>query len=153
MNEKEKPFRKVKVIVRPSPTALKIIVIVLILFSMAALIALRWVTNSIRQETENLREEAAAVEQENSDLKEKIEDLDNIKGVQNIAEEELDMVDPDTVIIDPKPVAGVKWAKGHLDTPRGRINVSWRLENGKLKVEKSLDESVKLTLPKLGPNI
>lgn len=103
MEEKEKPFRKVKVILRPSPTALKVMVILLILFSMAALIALRWVTGSIRRETENLREEAAAVEQENSDLREKIDDLDNIKGVQNIAEEELDMVDPDTVIIDPKP--------------------------------------------------
>lgn len=103
MDEKKNPFRKVKVIFRPSPMSLKILVIVLILFSMAALMALRWVTNSIRQETENLREEAAAVEQENSDLKEKIDDVDSVKGVQNIAEEELDMVDPDTVIIDPKP--------------------------------------------------
>lgn len=103
MDEKTKPFRKVKVILRPSPTALKIVVILLILFSMVALIALRWVTNSIRQETENLREEAAAVEQENSDLQEKIDELDSVKGVQNIAEEELDMVDPDTVIVDPKP--------------------------------------------------
>ena len=83
--------------------SLKILVIVLILFSMGALIALRWVTNNIRAETENLREEAAAVEHENSDLQEKIKDVDSVKGVQNIAEEELDMVDPDTVIVDPKP--------------------------------------------------
>lgn len=103
MDEKTNPFRKVKVVVRPSPTALKIVVILLILFSMVALIALRWVTNSIRQETENLREEAAAVEQENKDLQEKIDELDSVKGVQAIAEEELDMVDPDTVIVDPKP--------------------------------------------------
>ena len=75
-----------------------------------------------------------------------------MRGILGIRVAE-DAVGCDKVIIDPKPVAGVKWAKGHLDTPRGRINVSWRLENGKLKVEKSLDESVKLTLPKLGPNI
>ena len=103
MDEKSKSFRKVKVILRPSPAALKIVVIVLILFSMAALLALRWVTGSIRQETENLREEAAAVEKENSDLQKKIDEVDSVKGVQNIAEEELDMVKPDTVIVDPKP--------------------------------------------------
>lgn len=104
MDEKTKtPKKKVKVILRPSPLSLKILLIVLILFSMGALIALRWVTNSIRQETENLREEAAAVEYENEGLKEKIDEVDSVKGVQNIAEEELHMVDPNTVIIDPKP--------------------------------------------------
>lgn len=104
MDEKTKPEKKkVKVILRPSPLSLKILLIVLILLSMIALIALRWVTNSIRAETENLREEAAAVEYENEDLREKIDEVDSVKGVQNIAEEELHMVDPDTVIIDPKP--------------------------------------------------
>lgn len=104
MDEKTKtPKKKVKVILRPSPLSLKILLIVVILFSMGALIALRWVTNSIRQETENLREEAAAVEYENEGLKEKIDEVDSVKGVQNIAEEELHMVDPDTVIINPKP--------------------------------------------------
>ena len=60
-------------------------------------------SNNIRQETENLREEAAAVEYENEDLEEKIDEVDSVQGVQNIAEEELHMVDPNTVIIDPKP--------------------------------------------------
>lgn len=104
MDEKTKPpKKKVKVILRPSPLSLKILLIVLILLSMVALIALRWVTNNIRQETENLREEAAAVEYENEDLEEKIDEVDSVQGVQNIAEEELHMVDPNTVIIDPKP--------------------------------------------------
>lgn len=104
MDEKTKPpKKKVKVILRPSPLSLKILLIVLILLSMVALIALRWVTNNIRQETENLREEAAAVEYENEGLEEKIDEVDSVQGVQNIAEEELHMVDPNTVIIDPKP--------------------------------------------------
>lgn len=104
MDEKTNtPKKKVKVILRPSPMSLKILLIVLILVSTLALIALRWVTSSIRAETENLREEAAAVEYENEGLKEKIDEVDSVKGVQNIAEEELHMVDPDTVIVDPKP--------------------------------------------------
>ena len=69
MDEKTNaPKKKVKVILRPSPLSLKILLIVLILVSMGALIALRWVTNSIR----------------------------------DIAREELDLVDPDTIIIEPK---------------------------------------------------
>lgn len=102
MEEKTKPFRKVKVILRPSPTVLKVMIIVLILFSMGALIALRWVSNNIRQETENIQKEAAAVEQENSDLQKKIDDLGSVKSVEEIAEEELGLVSPDTVIIDPQ---------------------------------------------------
>ena len=104
MDEKTKaPKKKVKVILRPSPLSLKILLIVLILVSTLALLALRWVTDSIRQETENLREKAAAVEYENGELEQKIDEVDSVKGVQSIAEEELHMVDANTVIIDPKP--------------------------------------------------
>ena len=53
-----------------------------------------------------------------------------------------DAVGCDKVRIDPHPVAGIMWAKGHLDTPKGRIAVSWRLENGQLKVEKRLPPGV-----------
>ena len=49
-----------------------------------------------------------------------------------------DAVGCDKVAIEPHAVAGIEWARGHFDTPKGRISVSWRLENGKLKVEKSL---------------
>lgn len=40
-----------------------------------------------------------------------------------------DAVGCDKVRIDPKPCPGVNWAKGHLDTPKGRIYVSWHLDN------------------------
>jgi alpha-L-rhamnosidase len=40
-----------------------------------------------------------------------------------------DAVGCDKVRIDPKPCPGVTWAKGHLDTPKGRIYVSWHLDN------------------------
>ena len=63
-----------------------------------------------------------------------------ILGIQ-IAE---DAVGCDKVRIAPHPVAGVTWAKGHLDTPKGRITVSWHLENGQLKVEKSIPPGVAL---------
>ena len=92
--------RKVKGILRPSSPLLKIVVWVLIVFSMAALIALRWVHAGIRNQTEEKRQEAAALEQENTELNEKISDLGSIQSVKDIAESELGLVSPDTVIFD-----------------------------------------------------
>ena len=60
-----------------------------------------------------------------------------MRGILGIRVAE-DAIGCDKVSIEPHAVAGIKWAKGHLDTPRGRISVSWRLENGRIKVEKSI---------------
>lgn len=100
--EKKNPQHSVKVVVRPSSPALKIVVIALIVFSMAALIALRWVHSGILEETQNLKDEAAAIEYANSELNEKQGELGSVQSIQDIAQEELGLVDPDTVIIDPE---------------------------------------------------
>ncbi len=102
MAEKKNPLKNVKVVVRSSPAALKIVLIVLILFSMTALVALRWVHTGILDETENLRDEAASLEQANEDLENKTADLGSVQSVKDIAEEELGLVDPDTVVITPQ---------------------------------------------------
>ena len=51
----------------------------------------------------------------------------------------------DRVRIAPHAVAGITWAKGHLDTPKGRISVSWRLKNGRLEMEKTLPTGITLS--------
>ena len=102
MAEKKNPLKNAKVVIRQSPAALKIVLIVLILFSMAALAALRWVHTGILAETENLRDEASALEYANTELLEKTEELGSVKSVEDIAREELGLVDPDTVILDPQ---------------------------------------------------
>lgn len=53
-----------------------------------------------------------------------------------------DAVGCDRVMIDPKPVAGVTSASGWLDTPKGRISVSWKLVEGKLIVEKTVPKDI-----------
>ena len=93
--------RKIQIVFRPSTTVLKIVVIVLIVFSTAALIALSWVRQSIQVQTEDLRQEAMALEQENKDLENKIGILGSVQSVEEIAQEELGMVKPDTIIINP----------------------------------------------------
>ena len=78
------------------------LVILLIVFSMAALIALRWVHNGILEQTDALKEEAAAIENANQELVEKTENLGSVQSIQDIARDELGLVDPDTILIDPE---------------------------------------------------
>ena len=93
--------RKFQIVLRPGTTLLKIVVIVLIVFSTAAMIALSWVRQSIQVRTEDLRQEAMALEQENKDLETKISILGSVQSVEQIAQEELGLVSPDTIIINP----------------------------------------------------
>ena len=53
-----------------------------------------------------------------------------------------DAVGCDRVSIDPHPVPGVTAASGWLETPRGRIAVSWRMKSGKLEVEKTIPDGI-----------
>ena len=100
--EKSNPLKNIKVVVRPSPPALKIALIVLILLSIAALVALRLVHNGIQAEIQDLKDEAADYEYANSVLDEKMQDPDSVDNIKDIAKEELGLVDPDTILIDPQ---------------------------------------------------
>lgn len=102
MAEFKNPFRNVKIEYRRSSPLTKVVVIAAILLSMAALITLGWTRSQILAEIEDMRTEAAQLESENEDLQEKIDDLesDSVQGILDIAEDELDLVNPDTVIID-----------------------------------------------------
>ena len=100
MTQKNTPPKKVKVEVRPASNILKIILTVLILFSIVALIALRWVHNGILTQIDELKDEASGLEYANEVLDKKTEELGSVQSIQDIAKEELGLVDPDTTIID-----------------------------------------------------
>ena len=102
MEEKKNPLKTVKVEVRSASSVLKIVVTVLIVFSMAALLALRWVHSGILAQTQEMRDEASAVQYANDELRDKIDDIGSVQSVQDIAQQELGLVDPDTVIITPQ---------------------------------------------------
>mgnify|MGYP006864432549 CR=1 FL=1 len=103
MANKSIPQKQVKVEVRPASNILKIILILLILFSIVALIALRWVHNGILTQIDELKDEASGLEYANEVLDQKTEDLGSVQSIQDIAKEELGLVDPDTIVIDPNP--------------------------------------------------
>ena len=102
MEEKKLTIKNVQLIFRPGTPLLKVLVVVLIVFSMAALIALGFVQHRLAQQTQDLRWEASNLEQENQDYAEKIADLGSVASVEEIAQEELGLVRPDTIIIKPE---------------------------------------------------
>ena len=100
MAERSNPLRNIRFIVRPGPRKLKILLAALILACAAALVALGMVQHRIQQQTQAALDQAAALEQENTKLSEIEENLDS-SNIKEIAKEELGLVDPDTIIIDP----------------------------------------------------
>ena len=103
MSKRVLHFQNFKIVFQHSRPLTKVVVITLILVCMAALITLGWRENQLRREIAQLQQEAAVLEAENAELKDKIDDLGSLAGVENIAEDELELVDPDTIIIDPNP--------------------------------------------------
>ena len=102
MAKRSTPEKIVKVEVRPASNILKIILILLILFSIVALVALRWVHSGILTQIDELKKEASGLEYANEELDRKTEQLGSVQSIQDIAEEELGLVDPDTILIDPE---------------------------------------------------
>ena len=100
MANKNSPPKQVKVEVSPASNILKILLIVLIIFSIVALAALRWVHSGILSEIDELKQEASGLEHANSELEQKTEELGSVQSIQDIAKEELGLMDPNTVIID-----------------------------------------------------
>ena len=101
MAERKNTIRNLKFVLRPSSPLLKIVVILVILFSMAALLALTWVRSSIQARTADMQAQAAELEYQNEELEKKIDQLDSVQSVMDIAREELGLINPDEVVIDP----------------------------------------------------
>ena len=100
MARKKNIFSRIRIVYRHSPLMLKCVLLAAIVFSTVALIALRMGIGEYRAQTDKLRDQAAQVELENQELEEDIQNKDSVEGIKDIAEEELGLVDPDTVIFD-----------------------------------------------------
>ncbi len=85
---------------RTVPTV-KILLAVLIVLSCSALLAVHWVHSGIQAETEKLRQEAARVEFANEKLSQRNQTPDSIDNIRQIAQEQLGLVDPRAIAIEP----------------------------------------------------
>ena len=93
---KQNPFRRIRLVYHRSPRILKILVLVTILVSAAALLAMRTIMLNYRQQSQVLQSQAIALQQENADLTERIAELGTEDSIRRIAKEQLDLVDPNT---------------------------------------------------------
>lgn len=102
MTQINTPNGKVKLIYRRSRTSTKVVVLVAVVLSILSLTALCIAISATRADTEQLRQDAMGLERENSRLEMYIEQLGTIEGIIRIAQEELGLIEPGSVIIQPE---------------------------------------------------
>ena len=91
---------KMQIEFRRSKPLPKIVGSVAIVLSMAALLTLRLAQDHIQTQTDQMRSQASQLEYENSELQEKINSENSVHNVERIAEEDLELADPDTIVIE-----------------------------------------------------
>ncbi len=95
------PLSRIRLVYRRSSPLLKGVVLAAIVLSTAALITMGAAIRNTREKTEDARRQAARLEELNQELQDRINDLGSVQSVEQIAREELGLVDPDTVIFEP----------------------------------------------------
>ena len=103
MDQLREFFSRIRLTYRRTNNLTKIAVIVAIVVCMTTLLALRYSMTTLENRTEDLREKAGLLEAENQALTDKIADLGSVKSTVQIAEEELDLVQPNAVVIKTEP--------------------------------------------------
>ena len=95
-------LRRVKLVVRKSRPVTKVVALCAVVLSTVTLLTLQSAIVTSREKTAALMDQAGKLEQQNQDLEQRIDGLDTEEGIRDIAENELGLVDPDTVIIVPQ---------------------------------------------------
>ena len=86
---------------RRSSSRMTIFIIGIIVFGIIGLFVLQNAIQRTEAANDELADQAAQLEQDNSQLTENIAGLGTVQGVEQIARDELGLVDPDTVLIQP----------------------------------------------------
>lgn len=98
---KRNPLEKIRLVYRRSSALLKILVLVTILASAAALLVLRTSMLGYQKQSQVLQSQAASLQQENADLTARIAELGTKDSIRRIATEELGLMDPGAQFFNP----------------------------------------------------
>lgn len=93
--------RPVKVVFRTKPRVMAV-VMAMVIVATVALVGLQGSLAESRSQFEAMRLQAAALEAANQELISNIDDLGSVESAIRIAEEELGLVCPDTVVFAPE---------------------------------------------------
>ena len=102
MRELLKKLRRVKFVICRSHPMIKVAALCTVVLSMLALLGLQGAITGSRANAAALMEQADRLEQENQNLVQYIDELGTVQGIERIAEDELGLVAPDPVIIEPQ---------------------------------------------------
>ena len=98
MARRRNPLSRIRLVYQRSKPLTKVAVAVVIVLSMAALISLKAARQSAELRIDSLYAQAVALIQENDGLRADIANLGTPESVEKIAQEELDLVKPGTII-------------------------------------------------------
>lgn len=98
----KKSESRIRVVIRRSSLLTKIVVLTTLVVTTVALLLLAGGIRNANRIKETARYKAAQLEQENAELQEDIQQSGSIENHKELAEEELGLVDPDTVIFTPE---------------------------------------------------
>ena len=101
MERLKKFLSRIRLVYRPSSLLLKCIVLAMLVIGIVTLLALRGGILNMQQNTDRLRQDAAALEHENQQLEQDMGLQNTVAGIKKIARDVLGLVDPDTIIFDP----------------------------------------------------
>lgn len=96
------PIGTIKFKYRRSSTVTKVVILLTVVLSIAALLMLHYAITTTENATEELRQEAIGLEQEQSRLELYIRELGTIQGIIRLAQEKLGLIEPGSVIIQPE---------------------------------------------------
>ncbi len=95
-------LRRIRLVYRPGSRRTKQVLLCVIGLSLIAILALNLTIHAIQANTEEARQQAAALEQENDKLKDNIAGLGSAESAEQIARDELGLVDPNTTVVVPE---------------------------------------------------
>lgn len=102
MAEQRDILSRLQIVIKRSTPTMRIIAAVCIVLSITTVLVLHSAALELRERTEYLKEQAALEEQKNQELQDSIDKLGSVDSVEDIAKEELGLVDPDSVIVEPE---------------------------------------------------
>jgi cell division protein FtsL len=113
MDEIKEFLSRIKLVRMRTPNLVKVVLIIVIALCMAALISLRIFANDLNNRTQKLRDDATALGNANSELEEKIDQIGSVQSVIDIAQEELGLVAPGTIIFETGPAPETEGTEGN----------------------------------------
>lgn len=95
-------LRRIRLVPHRSRPVTKMMILCAVVLSTLALLTLRAAIVASEDRIDALQKQALTLEEENQNLEQRIDRLDTEEGIRQIAEEELGLVDPNTVVIVPQ---------------------------------------------------